>query len=85
MARNATEMQHRGQRSHKLLHGYEVLVVLYHQDVVRSQVFQGGDRLGEVWGRDLHFVDFIKVRPRSIKWVTVERLSNVAIFYVQVE
>ena len=65
MARNPTKMQHRGQRNHNLLHGYEVLVVLYHQDFVRSQVFQGGDRLGEVWGRNLHFVDFIKVRLRS--------------------
>jgi len=57
-----------------------VLVVLYHQDFVRPQVFQGGDWLGEVWGRDLHFIDFIKVRPRSAERVAVERMSNVAVF-----
>ena len=65
MARNAAEMQHRGQGDHELLHGHKVLVVLHHQVFIRSLGFQRGDRLGEIRGRNLHFVDFIKVRLRS--------------------
>ena len=45
--------------------------MLYHQVLVRSQVFQGVNWLGEIRGGDLHFVDFIKVRFRSAE-LTVE-------------
>jgi len=67
MARNKEEMQHRRQRIHDLLPGLRVFTVFYHQDFVQSQVFQGGDWLGEVRVRDLHFVDFIEVRLHSIE------------------
>ena len=51
--------------------------MLHYSDVVRSQVFQGGDRLGEVRAWDLHFFDFIEVRLRSTK--VVERASDIGI------
>ena len=35
--------------------------------------------MGEVWDRDLHFVDLIKVRLRFIEYIVVEQVSNVAI------
>ena len=79
MARNTPYMQHWRQRVHELLHGFQVLAVLHYQDLVQSQVLQGGYRLGEVWDRDLHFVDLIKVRLRFIEWTVAERVSNVAI------
>ena len=35
--------------------------------------------MGEVRARDLHFVDFIKVRLRAVKRIVVERASDVEI------
>ena len=54
--------------------------VFYHQIFVRSQVFQRGDRLGEVRVWDLHFVDFIKVCLRCVEWTAIEYASNIMIF-----
>jgi len=39
-----------------------VLPVLYHQDLVRSQVFWQRNKLGEVWSGDLHLFNFFQVR-----------------------
>jgi len=71
MARNATEMQHRKQRGHDLLHGSQVLAMLHHQDFVRYQVLQGSDRLGEVREGYLHLVDFFKVRLSSTEYIVL--------------
>jgi hypothetical protein len=43
-----------------------VLAVLYYQGIVRYQVLQDGDQLGEVRTWNLYLFHFIKVRPCPI-------------------
>ena len=54
-------MQNRRQRCHHFLRGLGVFAVLHRQIVIRSQVLQGGNWLGEVRCWDLYFVNFIEV------------------------
>ena len=35
--------------------------------------------MGEVWAWDLHLFDFIKVCPRLIRWVVIERTFDVEV------
>ena len=55
-----------------IVHEPQVLVVLCHRVFVRCRVLQRD------W--DLHFVDFIKVCLRPVKWASIERASNVTVF-----
>ena len=57
-----------------------MLAVFYHQDFLRSQLFQGGDGLGEVRVWDLYFVDFVKVCLRPVERIVIEHPPNIAIF-----
>ena len=43
--------------------------MLYYQDIVRYQIFQGGNRLGEVRTWDLYFIDFIQVRRNGSSFI----------------
>ena len=79
MAWNAEEMQPRRQGIYDLLHGFQMRAVFYHQNFLRSQLFQGVDRLGEVRVRDLHFVDFVKVCFRPVERIVIEHPPNIAI------
>ena len=36
--------------------------------------------MGEVWAWNLHFFDFIKVRPCLVGWVVIERTFDVEVF-----
>jgi len=50
-----------GRRSYLLLLLLTVLSMLYHQNLVRHNVFEEENRLGEVWKWDLHLVHLLEV------------------------
>ena len=69
MARNEKEVSPRRPRTYDLLRRSGMLIVLYYQVIIRYQVFQAGNGLGEVRTWDLHIVHFVQVRHLSIERV----------------
>jgi hypothetical protein len=74
MARNEEEVLYRRRRGDGALLRSVVLPVRHHQKFVRHRVFLQKSEFQEVRSGDLHFFDFIQVRPP----ISIQRVGTTA-------